>query len=155
MPRVKQATPYRRTATDGRRRRHTTCGSEPWITLERLTGEMEQHGIEFALLHADEFQSIYDPSPLVVVGIHRLLTAILQDALDPQDEDELRSLWQIRPFPAGQDSVDFGERYADRFDLFSLDMPFLQSGDLPLTPSQATTRNQWQRCFPKFLRALK
>lgn len=105
----------------------------PWITLERQIGEMEQHGIEYALCNAHQFRAIYDLSPLVVVGIHRLLTAILQDALDPQNEDELHDLWQSGEFPA--DAIRrFGERFADRFDLFSPDRPFMQSADLPMAP---------------------
>lgn len=122
--------------------------TESWITLERFTGEMEQHSIKFTLLHAHEFRSIHDPSPLVVVGIHRLLTAILQDALDPQDEDELRILWHANGFP--DDKIKgFGERYADRFDLFSTDKPFLQSGDLPLTPLRGDNTKSVAALFPE------
>ena len=108
---------------------------EPWITLECHTGEMEKHGIESALLNARHFKAIFDPSPLVVVGIHRLLTAILQDALDPRNEDELREVWLLGAFPPDLISR-FGDDYADRFDLFSQDKPFMQSADLSLAPSK-------------------
>ncbi len=107
--------------------------TEPWITLENARGELTQHGIYDALVNAHDYVAIYDPSPLVVVGIHRLLTAILQDALNPQENDDLERLWARGKFPA--DKIDkFGKLYADRFDLFSEDKPFLQSADLPMFP---------------------
>ena len=109
--------------------------SEPWITLERLDGETERQGIEQTLLRAQEFAFIYEPSPLVVVGIHRLLTAILQDALDPRRPPDLMGLWRAGQFPL-KDMQAFGEQYAGRFDLFSSDAPFMQSADLPLQPDQ-------------------
>jgi CRISPR system Cascade subunit CasA len=104
--------------------------SVPWITLERPDGTLAQASIEETLLCADQFRAIYDPSPLVVVGIHRLLTAVLQDALDPQQPSDLRQLWETGQFP-GTQIHRFGRQYAHRFDLFSEDEPFLQSGDLP------------------------
>ena len=108
---------------------------EPWITLEDARGELTQHGIRAALVNAHEYVAIYDPSPLVVVGIHRLLTAILQDALQPKENADLEQLWADGKFPA--DRVDkFGKRYADRFDLFSEDKPFFQSADLPMFPDE-------------------
>jgi CRISPR system Cascade subunit CasA len=108
---------------------------EPWITLEDLHGELSQHGIRDALADAHEYTAIYDPSPLVGVGIHRLLTAILQDALNPQQNADLESLWAEGKFPA--DKIDeFGNQYADRFDLFSEDKPFLQSAELPMFPDE-------------------
>ena len=97
--------------------------SEPWITLEQPDGTLAQASLEETLSRADEFRAIYDPSPLVIVGIHRLLTAILQDALDPQRPPDLKRLWAERCFPEAQ-VRDFGERYAHRFDLFSESEPF-------------------------------
>jgi len=109
--------------------------TESWITLERPNGRTERQGIEQALLRAHEFTSIYEPSPLVVAGIHRLLAAILQDAVDPREAENLLELWQVEHFP--EEIVQrFGERYAERFDLFSPDAPFMQSADLPLQPGK-------------------
>ncbi len=107
--------------------------TENWLTLEKPNGELVDVSIHEALLHADRYAAIYDISPLVVVGIQRLLTAILQDALDPQENADLEQLWQEGCFPAGK-IEQFGRQYADRFDLFSPDKPFMQSADLPLFP---------------------
>jgi CRISPR system Cascade subunit CasA len=107
--------------------------TEAWLPLEMLDGSVKPHSIRDALLHAHEFRAIADPSPLVVVGVHRLLTAILQDALRPQANADLDDLWRAGHFPDDK-IADFGEAYADRFDLFSPDKPFLQSADLPMVP---------------------
>jgi len=104
---------------------------ESWLTLERPAGGVEMAGIGQALLHAHEYKAIYDPSPLVIVGIHRLLVAVLQSALNPQKSADLIKLWEAGHFPA-KVIVDFERQYAARFDLFSDDVPFLQSVDLPL-----------------------
>jgi CRISPR system Cascade subunit CasA len=95
--------------------------------------------------------AIYDLSPLVVVGIHRLLTAILQDALNPQENDDLEQLWRRGSFTA--DAIErFGAQYADRFELFSEDKPFLQSADLPLFPKtkeECKDKTTVARLFPE------
>jgi CRISPR system Cascade subunit CasA len=113
--------------------------TEPWITLERPDGLLTRAGIRETLLRANEFRAIYDPSPLVIVGVHRLLTAILQDVFDPQRPSDLRRLWKLDHFPEAEVHA-FGERYSHRFDLFSEDMPFLQSADLSREPPKRGTK---------------
>jgi CRISPR system Cascade subunit CasA len=105
--------------------------TEPWITLECADGQTERLGIEQTLLCSHEFKGIYDPSPLVVVGIHRLLVAVLQAALQPQKSADLKRVWSEGRFPIKK-LKEFSDRYAQRFDLFSVDAPFLQSADLPI-----------------------
>jgi CRISPR system Cascade subunit CasA len=94
-------------------------------------------GIATALLEAHRYTAIYDSSPLVVVGIHRLLVAILQAALNPQKDADLFALWKAGRFPEGP-IQDFAAQYDQRFDLFSLNQPFLQSADLPLAPDRSS-----------------
>jgi CRISPR system Cascade subunit CasA len=106
--------------------------TEQWITLERSDGQLVQVSIHEALLNAKDYMAIYDSSPLVIVGVHRLLTAILQGALKPKENDDLEQLWK-NGFPINK-IEDFGNKYSDRFDLFSPDKPFLQSADLPMFP---------------------
>lgn len=109
--------------------------SEPWIEMERTDGQHERLGIEETLLHAHEFQAICEPSPLVVVSIHRMLVAVLQAALAPRKTTDLKRLWQLGKFPP-EAITGFATRYAGRFDLFSADAPFLQSADLALQPAK-------------------
>ena len=105
--------------------------TERWITVERLDGSLEQLGLEEALLQAEQLKGLYDTSPLVVVGIHRLLTAILQDALNIQHQADLGKVWREGRF--SREAIEaFGKQFEGRFDLFSEKEPFLQSADLPL-----------------------
>jgi CRISPR system Cascade subunit CasA len=110
---------------------------EPWITGERRDGSLVELSLEHILLDVPALQAIHDPSPLVVIGIHRLLTAVLQDIFDPQSEDDLQAVWDAGCFSAAKINA-FGEQYAQRFDLFSEDAPFLQSADIPLEPEKKT-----------------
>jgi CRISPR system Cascade subunit CasA len=109
--------------------------TEPWITLENPNGVVDCLGIEQTLKRAHEYRAIYEQSPLVMVGIHRLLVAILQFAFAPQENEDLRQLWRAGHFVP--DVIDnFGAKYAHRFDLFSVDAPFMQSADLPIAPGK-------------------
>lgn len=109
--------------------------TQPWITVEQPDGGMALLSLEQTLLHAQDYRAIYDTSPLVIVGVHRLLTAILQSIVDPQKAKDLRDLWEAGCFPAGK-IAEFGKKYEDRFDLFSQDAPFMQSADLPRKPEK-------------------
>lgn len=117
--------------------------SVPWITLERIDGGTEEVSLEQALLRAAEFTAIFDTSPLVVVGIHRLLTAIVQFMIDPQYEDEIADLWRVGGFPI-EKIKEFGQQYSHRFDLFSAEEPFMQSADIALhVPKRSKSANQY------------
>ncbi len=108
---------------------------EPWITAETTAGATETVGIEALLLDAGRYRALYDPSPLVVVAVHRLLVAVLQDALRPQRKRNLLALWQVEAFPAEAIRA-FGRQFGPRFDLFAADAPFLQSADIPRDPAR-------------------
>lgn len=109
--------------------------TSPWIELERPDGDLDRQGLEQALLQAHSYRAIYEPSPLVVVGIHRLLVAILQAALAPEKNADLKRLWRSGQFPA-KAIREFGLKYVGRFDLYSREAPFLQSADIPLAPTK-------------------
>ena len=105
--------------------------TEPWIGLEQRDGKIVRMGIAQTLLQAQTFSTIYDTSPLYVAGIHRLLTAVLQSALQPKKRADLKQIWKAGCFP--EDKIQtFAALYAHRFDLFSEAGPFLQSADIPL-----------------------
>ena len=109
--------------------------SSPWFTAETMSGELETVSIAQLLVNAAAYQALFDPSPLVIVSIHRLLVAILQDIFQPEYEEDLMAMWETAAFPS--DKIrQFGTAYAYRFDLFSADTPFLQSGDIPLHPEK-------------------
>ncbi len=109
--------------------------SEPWITAETPQGALETVSIKTVLTRAQAYRTLFDTSPLVVVSIHRLLVAILQDMFNLQRKRHLINLWNANAFPS--DKIEqFGREYAHRFDLFSEATPFLQSADIPLYPEK-------------------
>lgn len=115
--------------------------TEPWITIERHDGSLEEISVKLALETADSYRTVYDPSPLVVFSIHRWLVAILQAIIQPQSSRDLKAVWR-NGFPlTGEKSIQaFGERYRARFDLFSTDVPFLQSADMPIYEPKKANR---------------
>lgn len=107
----------------------------PWITVEYPDGHTAELGIEQALRDAHLYRALDEPSPLVVVGIHRLLTAIAQAIVRPEHKSVLVALWRAGRLP--EDGIAaFGDVYAHRFDLFSDRYPFLQSADIPRDPAK-------------------
>lgn len=119
----------------------------PWITLEKESGGTECLGIEQTLLRAHEFRGILELSPLAVIGIHRLLTAILQQIFSPTSEEELKELWAIPRIPPSK-LTEFGNEFQDRFDLFSKDKPFYQSRDIPAIPQKGANIKSVANMFP-------
>jgi len=111
--------------------------TEPWMEVETLDGKIESMGIETCLLNAHDYRAVFATSPLVVVGIHRLLIAILQFIFDPQKKSELQKMWHAEKFP-DQRIHSFAKEYAERFDIFSEKQPFLQSGDIPIEAGKGT-----------------
>ncbi|MCB9102502.1 MAG: type I-E CRISPR-associated protein Cse1/CasA [Anaerolineales bacterium] len=105
--------------------------TEPWITVERPDGSLDELNIIQTLLEAPAIHALYEPSPLDMVAVHRLLVAILQAAYRPQRAADLAAIWRSGRFAEAALQA-LAETYAHRFDLFAEDMPFMQSADLPL-----------------------
>lgn len=105
--------------------------TEAWITVERPSGGLDVLNIQQTLAKAHHIRALYEPSPLIVVAIHRLLVAILQAVIRPQTMPDLSQVWRERQFSAERLQA-FADQYGHRFDLFSEDTPFLQSADLSL-----------------------
>lgn len=104
---------------------------EPWMRVLDRTGERQMLSIEAVLLQAHTLKAFYDPSPLTVASVHRLLAAILQAIYAPRDLTHIGEVLDEPQFDAVRIRV-FGEQYAERFDLFHPTAPFGQTGDVPL-----------------------
>jgi len=80
---------------------------------------------------AHELKEIRDASPLVTFGLYRLLQAIAQDLVNPQEKRD----W-FNHFRKNRFDDAFIDRFLkldeERFDLFHPTYPFGQSGDLPM-----------------------
>jgi len=111
----------------------------PWIDLEKQDGTIERTGIGKVLLHAEVYRAIFSPSPLTIVGIHRLLMAILQFAYKPGKSSDIKKLWaEGKFFP---DPIEaFSQQFSSRFDLFSVKEPFMQSADIPIAADRSTAK---------------
>lgn len=121
---------------------------QAWIDLESTDGQLTRHSIESALLTASDHRAIHDSSPLVAAGVHRLLTAILQDCLNPRSVGEVARIARSECFDAARVKA-FGDEFRHRFDLFSADEPFFQSADLPPQAGRSSQRTTVMRLVPE------
>lgn len=113
---------------------------EPWIRVTRLDGSETTLGLGPCLSTAKTLAALSDPSPLVVGGTHRLLTAILQAIYAPANLTELASLLRQGQFDHAR-LATFAAQYAERFDLFHPTTPFLQTGEVPRDGSGVATKD--------------
>ncbi len=104
---------------------------EPWITVRRLSGEVDELSIVDVVGQAHQLRDIVGEVPTQTFAITRLLLAILHRSL-PVAEDPFAvwaDLWGRPTLPV--DAVtDYLEEYAERFDLLHPRMPFYQVASL-------------------------
>ncbi len=104
---------------------------QPWIRATCPDGQVTTLSIGACLAEAHTLHALHDPSPLVVGGMHRLLTAIVQAIYAPESLDTIADVLAAGSFDVSRLEA-FAADYADRFDLFHPTEPFLQTGDVPL-----------------------
>lgn len=106
---------------------------EAWIPCIDLGGSRAEYGIRDTLIKAHELREIVDDSPLVTVGLHRLLLAILYRAFEgPTEIDERRAIWGAGQFTPVGPVRTYLDKWHDRFYLFHDMHPFLQVAGLDL-----------------------
>lgn len=98
---------------------------EPWIPCRMHDGSMAHLGLREAFARSHELHEIYDPSPVVTGGLHRLMLAILHRNLGPADLNAWKVLWA-----RGCWDMDQLDRYLETWrhclNLFHEDRPFYQ-----------------------------
>lgn len=100
---------------------------EKWIPCLYPNGKTDQFGILDILVKAHEIKEIFDPSPLVVTALHRLLLAILHRNFGPGKLDDWKELWQRGHWDETKLHNYFNsDQCNDRFDLFHPEWPFYQ-----------------------------
>lgn len=98
---------------------------DPWIPAVRLSGEPTRLSLRGALVEAHQVREVFDPSPLVVVAIHRLLMALIYRVYRPESRADWAALWNTGRFDP--DLLDgYGAFWKERFDLFHPQRPFYQ-----------------------------
>lgn len=108
---------------------------DPWLPAQLATGATRLSLAE-TLDRAHEIQALIE-TPAGEIGLLRLLLAILQDALRPQEPADLQRLLAAGRLPTAA-ITRFGDRHGPRFELFDPEQPFYQSGDIPHDPEALT-----------------
>ncbi|MEG0767076.1 MAG: type I-E CRISPR-associated protein Cse1/CasA, partial [Clostridia bacterium] len=83
---------------------HFDVLTQPWIPVERITGEMTEVGLRDALVHAHDYRQVILDSPLEEYAVQRLMIAFLMDALQLEGVSNRRALFNAGHFEA--DSID-------------------------------------------------
>lgn len=99
--------------------------TKPWIRCIRLDGTETELGLRDVLVDSQNLREIVDTSPLVIVGLHRLLLAILHRNFGPVNFNAWKELWKQEKW--NQRFLDgYFDEWQSRFNLFDEDRPFYQ-----------------------------
>ena len=100
---------------------------ESWIPLLSHDDTLTFGSLRDALLRSAEWRGIGTSNPIEVLALYRLLLAICHRALGPGDLEQRATLLGDWP---NQKLEDYLEHWAERFDLFHPEHPFLQIAGL-------------------------
>jgi len=103
--------------------------NDPFIPVLDLDGQPHELGLRELLRRAPMLRAVQDPSPTVEFGLYRLLTALVLDIFRPRNTEDLADLLDAGTFDMAAADAYF-QRYANRFDLFHPQHPFLQTGGM-------------------------
>lgn len=98
---------------------------EPWIPCLLPDNRPQEYGLYEVLTRSHEIKEVFDPSPLVVIALHRLLLAILHRNFGPESLSAWEKLWQRGRWDKGKLRTYF-HQWRHRFDLFHPERPFYQ-----------------------------
>lgn len=99
---------------------------EPWIVVEDLEGAERYLGILDVLEQAHQLRRVVEPAPPIQCGMYRLLLALVMDALDLQEIEDLGALLEDGQIPMTKLHQYIERVSPSRFDLFDEKTPFLQ-----------------------------
>lgn len=101
----------------------------PWIPVEDARGRLLEVGLRQLFSEAADLRRIVDASPPVTAAVYRLAFAVMNRALQVQDNEEWQDAWDDCSF--AETVLDYLEAHRSRFDLFSADAPFGQVRGMP------------------------
>ena len=103
---------------------------EPFLPCRFNDGSAKEMSLMDCLIQSHEIRELEDPSPLVMVSLHRFLLAVLHSAFrGPKDGEERVSLRQAGRWDE-EKIKGYLNRWQDSFDLFHPKKPFYQSAQL-------------------------
>lgn len=117
--------------------------TEPWIAVEGAEGTREV-GVLDLLAEAHHLRSVVDPAPPIEFGLYRLLVALVTDVLQLSSVPVLADALDAGRFPMDQMDRYVAEVGRERFDLFDVDHPFLQTAGVA---GDRTDRDSVARLF--------
>lgn len=97
--------------------------TEPWLPLITHGGAYGFVSLRDALLHPAKWRGVGTTNPIQVLSLYRLLLAICHRGIGPGDLEDRAALLDDWP---SQQLGAYLEHWAERFDLFHPDYPFLQ-----------------------------
>lgn len=108
--------------------------TDPWIAVRAPGGEVHELSIRDVFHRADEFQGLAGEIPTQEVAVFKLLLAIMYrtTARKRTQDDTLTDWsewWESGKLPLTELDA-YLDRYADRFDLFHPEFPFMQVSSL-------------------------
>ena len=101
--------------------------TEPWLPLVTHGGAYGFVSLRDALLHPAKWRGVGATNPIQVLSLYRLLLAICHRGIGPGDLENRAALLDDWP---SQQLGAYLEHWAERFDLFHPDYPFLQVAGL-------------------------
>ena len=102
--------------------------AEPWLPLLAATGQHQLASLRDALLEPGRWAGLDAADPVQCLAIYRLLLAICHRAIGPGTFDDRLEL--LDTWPADRIEA-YLQQWAERFDLFGSDRPFMQH---PIAP---------------------
>lgn len=122
----------------------------PWIPVRTLDGKVREVGFMGLFVQAHQLRSLAESSPVNLVGLYRLLAAMLADIqADQRMPIALQEAWKVG-FPEGW-VREYLEAHRDRFWLFHPTHPFLQVPGLLSADetSPVDRRKPWTQLAPE------
>ena len=101
--------------------------TEPWIPLIANDGVLVLGSLQDALLHPAKWRGIGTTNPIEILALYRLLLAICHRGIGPGNLEDRAALLDNWP---SQQLEAYLEHWAERFDLFHPEHPFLQVPNL-------------------------
>ncbi|SHG62913.1 type I-E CRISPR-associated protein Cse1/CasA [Streptoalloteichus hindustanus] len=102
---------------------------KPWIPVVDLDGNDDAVSLIDVLRRAHELRRILAEAPAVTAALHRIVLAMAHRVYGPPSREAWKQLWKDDAFPV-EPLEEYLEEYADHFDLFHPERPFLQCPDL-------------------------
>lgn len=109
--------------------------TQPWLRPTWLpdgpTNELV--GLQRLIVESHRIRRLVGDTPPQTIGLYRLILAVMHRAYRRQDSDGWARLWIADRLPASE-LQDYLDKWADRFDLFDTERPFLQCPGLRTLP---------------------